>query len=205
MDVVAAERTAQAYLFFARAFDYPRPEFWDTVEGKRLEEAEKGVIVPPRSQEEREIEYINTFVVGRSWTPPCPLYEGLYRKDEGREGLLMELLRFYHHFGLRLSEGDRDFPDHLTTELEFMGYLAAREAAALAEGRDAEPYRRAQRDFLERHLLAWVPRFAERVSSRSGETVMGGVAGLLADFIAGQRRRLAMVIDQTEGGERWMG
>ena len=190
------------YLLFARAFDYPRPEFWDAVEGKRPEEvfgdaqeltpssAEKAVLVAPRSQEEREIEYVNSFVVGKGGTPPCPLYEGLHRTDEGREGLLMDLLRFYHYFGLKLSQRDRDFPDHLVTELEFMAYLAAREAAAMEEGKASAPYRKAQRDFLHRHLLAWVPLLEERLATRLPSSAHGPLCSLLVAFAQSERKRL---------------
>lgn len=198
------------YLFFARAFDYPRPEFWDAVERKRPEEvfgdtrdlplssSGQALIVSPCSQEEREIEYVNTFVVGKNGTPPSPLYEGLYRTDEGREGLLMDLLRFYHYFELKLSERDRDFPDHLVAELEFMAYLADKEAAAIEEGKDSLPYRRAQRDFLDRHLLAWIPALQERIETRLPSSSYRLLIGLLAAFIDNQRKRLDLSLE----GER---
>ena len=37
-------------------------------------------------------------------------------------------MRFYDFFGLSLSEGQREEPDHLLTELEFLHYLAYQEA-----------------------------------------------------------------------------
>ncbi|MEE9284720.1 MAG: molecular chaperone TorD family protein [Dehalococcoidia bacterium] len=91
--------------------------------------------------------------------PPCPLYEGSHRR--GRQEIMEELVRFYEHFGLRHQEGD--LPDHLCAELEFMHYLAFKQAAALRAGTDSEPYKLAQRDFLSRHLNRWLPRLRSRL------------------------------------------
>jgi TorA maturation chaperone TorD len=54
----------------------------------------------------------------------------------------------------------------MTTELEFLHYLAYREAEALEEGEDAGPYRRAQRDFIERHPGKWVPMLVQRLEAQ---------------------------------------
>lgn len=62
-----------------------------------------------------------------------------------------ECVRFYHHFGLALSEAPRELPDHLVTELEFLHYLAFRAAEALERGEDPGAFRRAARDFALRH------------------------------------------------------
>lgn len=107
-----------------------------------------------------EEEYIRLFEVGPG-RPPCPLYEGAHRG--GRMKLMEELVRFYHHFGLRSLPGD--LPDHLCAELEFMHYLSFKEAAARRAGQPPDPYRRAQRDFLERHLCRWLPRLRARLES----------------------------------------
>lgn len=127
--------------------------------------------------------YITTFDKWQGGGPPCPLYEGLVRKDEGREGIMMELLRFYHHFDVRLQEKERDFPDHLVTELEFMAFLAQKEASALERGKDPNPYRRAQRDFLDRHLDKWVHKLNERIQKNVQEPFYRGSSAFMAEFI----------------------
>jgi DMSO reductase family type II enzyme chaperone len=104
--------------------------------------------------------YISTFEVGVG-RPFCPLYEGSHRG--GRMKLMEELVRFYEHFGLKAQVGDH--PDHLCAELEFLHYLAFKEAAALAHGDDVADLRRAQRDFLDRHLCRWLPRLRTRLQS----------------------------------------
>jgi DMSO reductase family type II enzyme chaperone len=176
VDTRSGTNTAAAYRQFACAFDYPQAEFWD-----RLEQAGSGP--PIRSQEEREADYLAAFELGGT-EPPVPLYEGLCRPADGREGIIEDLLRFYDFFGLRLRQDNRDYPDHLVCELEFMAFLAAREAHAAESGLDAGPYRLAQRDFLQRHLGVWLPELAQRLS-RSG-TVYTWLSRELADFTRAQ-------------------
>ena len=178
--VEAATATAGAYLGFARAFDYPRAEFWQEAEGV-------DGLVPVRSQEEREAEYLAAFELGRE-VPSVSPYEGFCRPGEGREGILEDILRFYEYFDVRLRKENRDYPDHLVSELEFMAFLASREAGALAEGADPESFRRAQRDFLERHLALWAPEFAGRLA-RTG-TIYGQLSRDLADFICAHEATL---------------
>lgn len=160
------------YGFLARTFDYPDEAFWNRVEGRPLGDVlEVGLtgLVPPemaigvigrRSQEEREAEYFVTFEGG------SPAYEGLCRPEEGRDGILEDLLRFYHYFGLKLSDDRRDFPDSFVTELEFVDYLIQLERMAAARDAEISSFQRAQRDFLDRHLMIWTERLCERFAER---------------------------------------
>jgi len=104
--------------------------------------------------------YVSIFDVGTG-RPYCPLYEGSHRS--GRMKLMEDLVRFYEYFGLRIQPGDH--PDHLCAELEFMHYMAFKEAAALAHADPVADVRRAQRDFLDRHLCRWLPRIRSRLQS----------------------------------------
>lgn len=102
-----------------------------------------------------EAEYIRVFDLGPGG-PPCPLREGLYQG--GMLETMQELVRFYNHFGLSSTLGEsHDLPDTLSTELEFLHYLAFREATAQQKSQDPSPYQRAQRDFLMRHPVKWLP------------------------------------------------
>ena len=163
---------AGLYGFLARAFDYPDESFWDWVEGRPLgdvldvasidlvPDAMATGVIARRSQEERESEYFAAFEGG------VPAYEGLCRGEEGREGILEDLLRFYHYFGLKLSDDRRDFPDSFVTELEFVGYLIQLERMAAARDAEISSFQRAQRDFLDRHLTIWTERLCERFAER---------------------------------------
>ena len=171
-ELAAAGRSA-VYRYLAEALAFPTRGLSEAVaSGRFLEEllaagaevpfpvpVDGGLEAQPAlTFEEMEGEYIRLFEVGPG-RPPCPLYEGSHRR--GRKELLEDLVRFFEHFGLRHEEGD--LPDHLCAELEFMHYLAFKEAAALRAGTDSQPYRLAQRDFLDRHLNRWLPALRARL------------------------------------------
>ncbi len=177
---------AGLYGFLARAFDYPDRSFWDWVEGKPLGDMldvasidlvpdAMGVgMIPRRSQEQRESEYFATFEGG------IPAYEGLCRGEEGRDGILEDLLRFYHYFGLKLGDDRRDFPDSFVTELEFVGYLIQLEEMAATRDAELSSLQRAQRDFLDRHLTIWTERLCERFAERGIDNAYARLAQWLS-------------------------
>lgn len=91
------------------------------------------------------------------------LHEAAYASED-RSVLFEELLRFYGHFGL--ARGERaELPDHLTVELEFMHFLCWLEHAAASRGDDVAGLRRAERDFLARHLRRLATGLAARCTN----------------------------------------
>ncbi len=139
------------------------------------------------SAEDLAVEYTRLFDAGASG-PPCPLYGGLYGGDRMKK--MEEAVRFYNHFGLTTSEEQRELPDYLATQLEFMHYLTYREVEALHAGRDAGPYRRAQRDFVARDLDSWVPKLCERLEEHQASDFFLSLFKLLVDFLAWEVRQL---------------
>ena len=134
----------------------------------------------PVSLEELQQQYTGLFDVGRGGSgPPCPLYEGPYRPDWGRSKIFEELLRFYDFFGLELSPDSRELPDHLTVELEFMHFLTFQEASS----EDPAPFQRAQRDFLNRHLVNWVPMLRQRIDEVAISEYFKAQGFILESFI----------------------
>ncbi len=114
-------------------------------------------------QDDLEAEFIRVFDGGPGG-PPCPLYEGRYVSD--RMLNMAELVRFYNHFGLSFEEGgvegfEKELPDHLVTELEFLHYLTFKELIAIKQNQDPTPYRRAIYDFISRHMSMWLPKLIE--------------------------------------------
>lgn len=77
---------------------------------------------------------------------------------------LADIAGFYAAFGLKI---ERDRPDHLVAELEFVGFLLAQEAEALAAEDDdqAAVAGDAIRTFLRDHLGTWVTAWAARVAA----------------------------------------
>ncbi len=172
-EVKTAARS-RLYRLLADGFVYPDRAFFTALKAGRyrddtketcralcydLEPAFDG-LVASGSYIDFQAEYLRLFEVGMGM-PPCPLYSGLFRG--GRKAVMEELTRFYNFFGLSIERGAGELPDHLTTELEFMHFLAFKELAALHRGEDAAPYRRAQADFLERQLTSWLPALEARL------------------------------------------
>lgn len=188
---MTAGELAAAYLAMAQVFSYPKPESC-----QRL--AEHGLIDPALTAEAMQIEYVAAFETGRG-NDAVPLFEGMHRKDLGRDGIFEELLRFYEFFDAKLSETDREYPDHLVTELEFLAWLCLQEQSAERDGRDAAPFRRAARDFLARHLAAWLPVFRQRLDATDTTYAQYGPA--LDDLVVAHRSRLDALV-QAPGEQR---
>lgn len=177
---VDAGSLARAYMAMAQLFSYPNEDVW-----LRLSDA--GLVDRTLARDTLEAEYLAAFEMGRDG-PPVTLFEGMHRGDLGRDGILEDLLRFYEFFDAGLSETDREFPDHLVTELEFLAWLSMQEQSAERSGRDAEPFRNAARDFLARHLGAWLPAFRRRLEAT--DTAYAPYGAILADLVDTHRDRL---------------
>lgn len=166
------EAIGTTYAVLSRAFDYPDEALWSQMEGRPLsslvgddvDDLPGDYVFPVRSQDERTGTYLSLFELGKT-----PLYEGSFRPQDGRDGIQEDLLRFYHFFAVQLGDRNRDFPDHIVTELEFMMHLVGLEAAAVRNGHDPTPFRLAQRDFLDRHVLVWVAEMKKRQFGTEGE------------------------------------
>lgn len=108
-------------------------------------------------------EYISYFEVGKK-QPPCAPYAGLYLQGQQRTYVLLHLSEVYKNFGLAMAEEPNELQDHLAVELEFMHFLCFKEYQALEENApQLSGYRQAQKDFLQRHMLEWLPAFAASV------------------------------------------
>lgn len=131
-----------------------------------------------------EVNFVRTFDVGTS-TPPCPPFEGFYRKEKGQTTIMLEVSEFYKHFGLAMDQDDgkRELPDHLCAELEFLHFLSFKETQAREEENSEllEGYLLAQKDFLERHLCQWLPDFAEKLQTSTYEPFYAELARLATD------------------------
>jgi DMSO reductase family type II enzyme chaperone len=195
---IAAGARSSMYRLLADSFSYPTDSFCHDLAsgdwGRRLAslasrlpfdlpgaEGPPGLTVSPRALQSC---YVSTMEVGAG-KPYCPLYEGSHRS--GRMKLMEDLVRFYEHFGLKAEAGDH--PDHLCAELEFMHYMAFKEASLQARGEVVADIRRAQRDFLDRHLCRWLPRVRSRLESARDLKPFYIVAARLAEEFC--RRDLA--------------
>lgn len=200
---MAAARS-RSYELFARLFEYPDHEFAKAIRSGELAQTIRETLSAVdasllegtnwdalsnagEGEEDLAVEYTRLFDVGASG-PPCPLYGGLY--GGARMKTMEEAIRFYNHFGLTLSESPREMPDHITTELEFLHFLAFREAEALQEGKDAGPFLRAQRDFADRHPGRWIPKLRHKLEEHDPMPFFRELVALLERFLARDQAQL---------------
>ncbi|MCC7414400.1 MAG: molecular chaperone TorD family protein [Gammaproteobacteria bacterium] len=134
----------------------------------------------PASSAEESVAYLATFdpAVARG---AIRLHESAYSEHE-RAAIHEELLRYYEYFGVRRAPG-AELPDHLVVELEFMQFLCWREERARERGEDVTDLRRAQYDFLVRHVSKLV---RSMVAHREvADEAYRQVISELSDFIDG--------------------
>jgi DMSO reductase family type II enzyme chaperone len=171
---------SRIYALLSRAFRFPALDDFKQIQGGQFARAiEESLSNLPYnglnggtlgakaalSYEAFQSSYIGLFEVGGELGAPSPLYEGEY--GGGRMKVMEEVLRFYHYFGLKLSEEKRERPDHLSSELEFMHLLTFKETEGLLQGADRQAYRDAQRDFVRFHLNDFVAAVAGKVGGRA--------------------------------------
>jgi DMSO reductase family type II enzyme chaperone len=135
--------------------------------------------------EDVQEQYVGTF--GHVTVPDCPLYETACGAGDPflQPQTLADLAGFYRAFGLEMAGEAHERADHLSVELEFMHYLAYREAYALERHgpERTATVRDAQGRFLEAHLGRWAPIVARAVSARS-EGTLGAAARVLERLLA---------------------
>jgi DMSO reductase family type II enzyme chaperone len=213
-EALDAARRSRGWRLFDIAFSYPDAELVDAIRTGELEDAlreELAALDPALAEgadwaalrdagqepDDLACEYTRLFDVGASG-PPCPLYGGLY--GGARMKVMEEAVRFYNHFGLTLADSPRELPDHLSTELEFLHFLAFREAEALQRDEDAGPWRRAQRDFVARHPGRWVPKLRERVEHQSPLPYFRELVRLLERYLAHEQAHLVRLAGAAPEG-----
>jgi TorA maturation chaperone TorD len=161
------------YRLFAACFNQPSPELFAWLSGREFRgllkqlagELEAGSEAPYAGRfpgyAAYEAAYLALFEVGLP-QPPVPLWESAHTHRAVPQESILECVNFYDVLGLRPS-GSAFPADHLVTQLEF---LAA--ARYLRESkRDPEEVaalKKLEADFLERHLLVWLPAAIEKLS-----------------------------------------
>ncbi len=116
----------------------------------------------PRTLEDLRAMYIALFEAGLPH-PLCPLLESHYVPNRPATEVVLENKLFYKHFGLEAQA--KAAPDHLLTQLEFLGWIEH----CLASGNpDRESLENARLDFAARHVAHWIPRAAQLVRRAGG-------------------------------------
>lgn len=203
-----ADARSHAYSLFAQAFRYPESAVLEAIVDGSYGEALCGAlsVAFPQFVGDFEQDYLPRITVAASMAefeasylaafennlprPSLSLYEGSYGERRGNKpGLLLELKAFYRNFGLSMA--DNEMEDALVAELEFMQFLAAKQALAEQGVLDRVPYLRAQRDFLEHHLAAWLPELKATAGATLEYPFWLAMVELIAAFVALDRASIA--------------
>lgn len=94
----------------------------------------------------------------------------------------LEVLKFYQEAGL--SVDNKEPPDHIAIELEFMHHLCLKEAEARAAGNQAEILRNSELQAQFFHtFLHWVPQFCESIKKGTTNPFYSDLADCLNRFV----------------------
>ena len=123
-----------------------------------------------------------------------------------REGVMMqyyrdEVLKTYWSFGVSAKKEFTEPEDHIATELSFMAHLCNQALDALNNGnrKEAKKYIQAQKDFLEKHLVKWVPKLIRDIYDTGRTPFYKGVAALTGEFIEMNLSTTKDILNQLKG------
>lgn len=116
--------------------------------------------------------------------PPHPS-ESVYREGAMMQYYRDEVLQTYWSFGVDKKTEFTEPEDHIAVELGFMMFLCDKAHESLQKGgvREASRYIEAQNDFLEKHLLKWVPRLVDDIIATGQTPFYKSIAILTNEFL----------------------
>ena len=117
----------------------------------------------------------------------CPAHESAYSPGDvfRRADVMADIAAFYRAHGVKAGGLRRERVDHIATELEFLSFLARKEANAIANLGPAEigECRRSQAHFLRDHVACWAPGFANRLTLSCNGSYLLSIGSLLGVWI----------------------
>jgi TorA maturation chaperone TorD len=130
----------------------------------------------------------------------CPPFESAYRNEEH---LLLceetlEVRNFYQRYGFQQQETLQLPDDHVALELEFLALMGQTAHDSAATSSQVVDCLRASHQFLQDHVLAWVPEFAGDVFRNAETDFYRGVALFLRGFVQMDAELLADVASRME-------
>jgi TorA maturation chaperone TorD len=109
--------------------------------------------------------------------------------------VMADIAAFYRAHGLQLGGMIRQRPDGIGPQLEFMGFLALKQAHALTTGTLdlADICVDTQRSFLADHLGSWGPEYGRRMAAVADHDFYRAVGSFLAMWLDADMERLGVV------------
>ena len=205
----AALARSLAYRLLSQVFAYPMPDAVALLRGEDLPLAMGHIdALPPDVGEAlralaavlddagaAELETSYREVFSHIHSADCPMFETDYgARDVWRQSnVLADIAGFYRAFGVKEQ---RERPDHISAELEFLHFVAYKGAWATART-DAEHAERcgdAERAFLADHVLRWMPGFTGRVAAIAGNGPYGAAARVADAMLRAEAERLGLAV-----------
>ncbi len=150
---------------------------------------------------ELAVEYTRLFVGPGKHIPP---YEGVRTEGVLWGKSTTAVAKFIEGCGFAYKPEFHGLPDHIAVELEFMGEITRREAAAWESGDGVEAANcvRIEREFMAFHLSRWAPGFCDEVAERTTSPFYGEMAALTADFIYSEIEEIERLTASMEDADR---
>lgn len=117
--------------------------------------------------------------------PPHPS-ESIYREGTMMQHSRDEVLKTYWSFGVDKKKEFTEPEDHIAVELSFLMHLCQKATEALKNGdvKEARRYIQGQKDFLEMHLVKWVPKLVKDILNTARTPFYKAIAVLTKEYIA---------------------
>ncbi len=135
----------------------------------------------PRDVAATQATYVRLFT--HVVSPDCPTFETAFgRRDVFQQAqTLADIAGFYRAHGTAWGGSERERPDHISVELEFMALLARKEVLARERNLEdaAEECARSQAHFLRDHLGCWAPGLGRRITRLAAADPFYAAAGRL--------------------------
>lgn len=127
------------------------------------------------------IEFTRLFSGIQEGSAPPPPFESVWREDRLIGESTVQVIEAYAKAGFADIDLEAGPQDHVAVELKFIALLALREAEAWQADDKAGAHQRLvqQRDFLNQHLAAWAPRWADAIIEQARAPLFAALAELL--------------------------
>ena len=199
---------ADVYAFLSSAIPYPKakPNFGILehveFEDGPLEAARQAVVSSETDIESMQAQHRILFPAVES--QDAPSYETAYSKhDVFRQGQVMaDVAGFYRAHGLKQGGKRKDRPDGIGSQLEFLGFLAAKQDQALADDNQdaADLCVETQQLFLADHVGGWAPEYGRRVAAVSDDPFFVAFGSFLTLWLETELDYLGVVPNDIDLG-----
>ncbi len=202
---------AEVYAFLSRSVRYPRnPVTCGLLDHVRFDdeglESARVDMVDASTDDVGTLQAAHRVLFPAVESQDAPSYETAYsRRDVFRQAHVMaDVAGFYRAHGLNVGGSQKDRPDGIGPELEFMGFLAAKQVHAAAAGNsdNSELCLRSQESFLSDHLGGWGPEYGRRIAAVSDHAFYRSLGRFLSAWLDTEMDCLGVVplaVDDIDG------